>query len=80
MPLHMCDAIIEESEYGKNTVYTLKDATLLKQEGRISAASLPLVKSGGFAAKMRHFCGSFATRQIQLCGIFQRIHRVFATF
>ena len=26
MTLHMCDAIIEESEYGKNTVYTLKDA------------------------------------------------------
>ena len=26
MTLHICDAIIEESEYGKNTVYTLKDA------------------------------------------------------
>ena len=29
---------------------------------------------------MRHFCGSFATRQFQLCGIFQRIHGVFAIF
>ena len=26
MTLHMCDAIIEESECGKNTVYTLKNA------------------------------------------------------
>jgi len=26
MTLHMCDAIIEESECGKNVVYTLKGA------------------------------------------------------
>ena len=28
MTLHMCDAIIEGSECGKNTVYTLKDGCI----------------------------------------------------
>ena len=67
MPLHICDAIIEESEYGKNTVYTLKDATLLKQEGRISAAKVPhfcrksiALKRSRDAAEMRRKSGGKA--------------------
>lgn len=28
MTLHMCDAIIEESEHGRNTVYTIKTAAV----------------------------------------------------
>ena len=57
-----------------------KGAAFLPLFCRFSAASLPLVKSDGFAAEMRHFCGSFATRQFQLCGNFQLIHGVFAIF